>query len=54
MQLVELYKSFLMALVNFVMFLVLKIFNSLVSIQNSSNANNCWRKQNFETCLKWP
>ena len=38
-----------MTLVKFVTFVVLKILDNLVSMQNSLNANNCWSKQNFET-----
>ena len=45
---------FRIALVNFVMFAVLKILDNLFSMQNSLNANNCWRKQNFENCPRRP
>ena len=37
-----------MAMVKFVTFVVLKILDNLVSMQNSLNANNCYLKQNFE------
>ena len=43
-----------MALVNFVTFLVFKMLDNLVSMQNSLNANNCWRKQNSENCPTCP
>ena len=39
-----------MVLANFVTFVVLKILDNLVFIQNSLNANNYWRKQNFKNC----
>ena len=40
-----------MALVKFMTFVVFKISDNLVSMQNSLNANNCWRKQNVEPSL---
>ena len=43
-----------MALVKFVTFVVLKILDNLVPIQNSLNANNYWRKQNLENCSTKP
>ena len=39
-----------MALVNFGADLILKILDNLFSMQNSLNANNCRRMQNFENC----
>ena len=39
-----------MTLVKFVTFVVLKILGNVVSMQNSLNAHNCRRKQNFENC----
>ena len=39
-----------MGLVNFVTFVVLKILDNLVSLQNSLNTNKCGRKRNFENC----
>ena len=39
-----------MTLVKFVTFVVLKILDDLVSVQNSLNVHNCRRKQNFENC----
>ena len=42
-----------MVLVNFVMFVVLKILQNLFPMQNSLNANNFRRKQNFENCPTW-
>ena len=33
-----------MLLINVETFVVLKILHYLVSMQNSLNANNCWRK----------
>ena len=43
-----------MVLVKFVAFVVLEILCSLVFMRNSLNANNCWRRQNFENCSTWP
>ena len=43
-----------MTLVKFVKFVVLKILDNLVSMQNSLNVHNCRRKQNFETCPTYP
>ena len=37
-----------MTLVKFVTFVVFKILNNLVFMQNFLNAHNCRRKQNFE------
>ena len=39
-----------MTLVNFVAFVVFKILENLVSMQNTLNTSNCWRKQNFKNC----
>ena len=47
---ITLEELFRMALVKFVTFVVLKILDNLVSMQNSLNANNCWCKQNFKNC----
>ena len=41
-----------MTLINFVTFVVLKVLDNLFFMQNSLNANNCWRKQNFENYLQ--
>ena len=38
-----------MALMNSVTFVVLKILRNLDSLQNSLNANNCWREAKFRT-----
>ena len=55
MEFVELCKSFSsMVLAHLLTFVVLKILGNLVSMQSSSDANNCWRNQNFEMCLSWP
>ena len=44
-------KIFRMALVTFTMLVVLKILEyNIVSMQNSLNATNCLRKQNFKDC----
>ena len=43
-----------MVLMNFVAFLVFKIFLNLVSVQNILNANNCWHKYNLQNCPTWP
>ena len=39
----------LMALVNFVTFIVLKVLDNLFSMQSSLNANNCWRSKISKT-----
>ena len=45
---VELYNSsFTMGLVNFMTFNVLKILENLFSMENFTNAKNCWYKQNL-------
>ena len=41
-------KLFRMVLIKSVAFVVFEILRNLVSMQNFLNANNCWRKQNFE------
>ena len=41
-----------MTLVKFVTFVVLKILDNLVSMQNSLNAHNCSRKQIFRKLSK--
>ena len=46
----QIQQPFRMTLVNFVTFVTSKISNNLFSMQDSLNANNCWRKQNFENC----
>ena len=48
-----LYKISKMVLLKSVSFLVFEILRSLVSMQTSLNANNCWHEQNFENCLTW-
>ena len=35
-------------------FVVFEILHNLISMQNFLNANNCWRKQNFENFPVWP
>ena len=39
-----------MVLVKFVAFVIYEILCSLVFMRKSLNANNCWRRQNFENC----
>ena len=39
----------LMALVNFVTFIVLKLLDNLFSMQSSLNENNCWRSKISKT-----
>ena len=41
-------KLFRMVLIKSVAFVVFEALRNLVSMQNFLNANNCWRKQNFE------
>ena len=44
---------FRIALIKSVTFVVFEILSNLVSMQNVLNANNCWRKQNFENFPTW-
>ena len=44
---------FRMALIKSVVFVIFEILSNLVSKQNFLNANNCWRKQNFENFPTW-
>ena len=41
-------KLFRMVLIKSVAFVVFETLRNLVSMKNFLNANNCWRKQNFE------
>ena len=47
-------KLFRMVLIKSVAFVIFEILRNLVSMQNFLNANNCWRKQNFENFPTWP
>ena len=33
---------------------IFEILSNLVSMRNSLNASNCWRRQNYENCPTWP
>ena len=45
---------FRIVLIKPVAFVVFEILRNLISMQNFLNANNCWRKQNFENFPTWP
>ena len=45
---------FRMVLIKSLAFVVFQTLRNLPSTQNVFNANNCWRKQNFENFPTWP
>ena len=50
----ELSNRLRMALINFMVLVVLKIFDNLRYIQTSLKANKYWRKQSFKNYPVWP
>ena len=55
MDLIELCKTFLeWSWWTFWHLYFLRYYSNLVSMRNSLNANNCWRRQNYENCPTWP
>ena len=50
----ELSNGLRMALINFMVLVVLKIFDNLRYIQISLKANKYWRKQSFKNYPVWP